>query len=141
MYCNSTYSSFQPINKGVPQGPILGPVLFFIYINDFVNASSKFQYTMYADDTNLLLDDEDINNWNFNVNKESESINNWLKSNNLRINITKTNYIIFQNNSIKHVFSPVTIEGNVLQRVWDKVLRSLYRWKHKLVYRNYFSYK
>ncbi len=46
-------SSMLPISTGVPQGSILGPVLFILYINDFPNASRLFNFIMYADDTTL----------------------------------------------------------------------------------------
>ena len=55
-YCGfkGTHSTLLPIRKGVPQGSILGPLLFSIYITDFINASNKFQFIMYADDTTLF---------------------------------------------------------------------------------------
>lgn len=55
------HSTFTAIRRGVPQGSILGPILFLIYINDVVNVSSKSKYTIYADDAIFLLDNININ--------------------------------------------------------------------------------
>ena len=52
---NEVNSNLLPINTGVPQGSILGPLLFIIYINDFTRASSIFDFICYADDTTLLV--------------------------------------------------------------------------------------
>ena len=51
---NEVNSNLLPINTGVPQGSILGPLLFIIYINDFTRASSIFDFICYADDTTLF---------------------------------------------------------------------------------------
>ena len=91
VYCNSTYSSFKAINRGVPQGSILGPILFLIYINDIVNVSSELKYTIYADDTNLLIGNANINDLHRNLITELEKIHFWTTNNNLSLNIAKTN--------------------------------------------------
>ena len=93
--CNNASSGFQSITRGVPQGSVLGPILFLIYINDIINASSKFQFIMYADDTNLLLADKDINSLHFHLSTELNSVSQWLKSNKLKLNVKKSNYIFF----------------------------------------------
>lgn len=117
VYCNSVHSTFRAINKGVPQGSVLGPILFLIYINDIVNVTSKFKYTIYADDTNLLMNNININNLHTDLIAELRNINHWTKINKLSLNTTKTNYILFQNRSIQHNISPVTIEGVMIDRV------------------------
>ena len=58
----------------MPQGSILGLLLFLVYINDIVNASDKFNYILFADDTNLLITDQILNQLHVKVNTELEKI-------------------------------------------------------------------
>lgn len=61
VFFNKNYPPFKPILKGVPQGSVLGPLFFLIYIIDIVNASTEFTFVIYADDTTLLLKNKNIN--------------------------------------------------------------------------------
>lgn len=74
------------------------------YINDITNASSKL---IYADDTNLLLVDQNINNLHRNLTAEHELVNEWLKVKTLKLNISYANYIL----------PPMLLEGETLKRV------------------------
>ena len=80
---------------GVPQGSVLGPLLFLIYINDIYNSSDKLQFYLYADDTNLLYADKSLRSLESIVNGELANIYNWLIANKLSLNIKKSNFVIF----------------------------------------------
>ena len=82
---NNKCSEMKNIKNEVPQGSILGPLLFLIYINDIPNVSNVFNFLMYADDTTLYCCLEDIDHVNKQavVNQELQKNNNWLIANGL----------------------------------------------------------
>ena len=80
---------------GVPQGSVLGPTLFLIYINDIINSTSEFKFTLFADDTCLFMKHNDPKVLEEKVNKELEHINNWLTSNRLSLNVKKSCFLLF----------------------------------------------
>ena len=99
-YLNTTFN-FTDIKTGVPQGSILGPLLFIIYINDFPSASTIFSLILYADDTtlcstlNAFKPKSQNETLNGNINKELCKIDKWLKLNKLSLNTTKSKFSIF----------------------------------------------
>ena len=117
VFCNNNISDLKTIIKGVPQGSILGPILFLVYINDVCNASDKFSYVLFADDTNLLLTDNDLYNLHVKLNHELYNIFKWVTANKLAVNIKKTNYILFQSRSVVNNLGSVFYGGCKLNRV------------------------
>ena len=89
-------SSLLPISHGVPQGSVLGPLLFLIYINDMPNAFRFCDTFLFADDTSLLLSDKNINTLESNLNIDLEHLSMWLISNKISINATKTETLFFK---------------------------------------------
>ena len=97
---NGSNSDILSITCGVPQGSVLGPLLFLIYINDLPNASKKLTFYLFADDTNIYYECNDLPNLIKVVNKELRSVKRWLDANKLSLNIDKTNYILFHSLSV-----------------------------------------
>ncbi|MCP4484330.1 MAG: reverse transcriptase family protein [Flavobacteriaceae bacterium] len=92
---NGYSSSMCSISCGVPQGSVLGPLLFLIYINDLPNVSSMLSFFLFADDTNIYLEAGDLNSLTQTINKELSKVKSWLDCNKLALNIDKTNFVLF----------------------------------------------
>lgn len=88
-------SSKERIVCGVPQGSVLGRLLFLIYVNDMHRSSKKFDFYLFADDTNLLYAEKDLNKLEVVVNEELLKLCEWLNSNKLSLNVSKSNFVIF----------------------------------------------
>ena len=93
---NGVKSKKLKVRCGVPQGSILGPLLFIIYINDMHKALNKCTVHHFADDTNLLFSNKSPDVIRKTMNNELELLFDWLCANRLSLNVAKTEFIIFR---------------------------------------------
>ena len=92
---------------GVPQGSVLGPLLFLLYVNDICHSSDIFDFFLFADDTNLLYANSNLKTLETIVNKELQKLSDWLIANKLTLNIKKSNFVIFRPYQKKIYYQPV----------------------------------
>ena len=81
---------------GVPQGSVLGPLLFLLYMNDIYKVSKEFKMTLFADDTNLLYSRKNLKSLESTMNDELLKLYDWLTVNKRTLNVKKSNYVIFR---------------------------------------------
>jgi len=140
---NDSQSDVRPIKFGVPQGSVLGPLLFLIYVNDIKNAIPNGNPKLFADDTNIFVVGKSLNEVESRANDCLVKLNSWCLSNKLTINFSKTCYTVFTpkknvvtdclsifigSNSVKHTTSckylGVTIDN---QLSWINHIDSVYK--------------
>ena len=92
----SSKSQNSNIVCGVPQGSILGPLLFLVYINDITNTSKTLKFILFADDTNIFYSHENLEILFNTLNTEIDKVSQWFICNKLSLNISKTNFIRFK---------------------------------------------
>ena len=89
-------SNFYLLNSGVLQGSILGPFLFIVYINKMVGAINYFTVRLFADDTSLTAVGSDLDVLIQRISSELPPVYEWLCSNKLTLNLSRTKYLVFQ---------------------------------------------
>jgi len=126
--CNGSLSTIRLIKHGVPQGSILGPLLFLLFINDLPNASQLLHFLLFADDTNIFASHKSYDYLIQLMNQELVHVNNWFVANKLSLNTSKTNYILFSSHR-KHVplvKGIITINGTPIPQVTTAKFLGIY---------------
>lgn len=114
---NGHTSSPLTLRIGVPQGSVLGPLLYLLYINNLQYTNLLAKRCVFADDTCLLYSSNHREELEVKVNKDVKIYCNWLKGNKLTINADKTKYMIFRNKNKKNVQIEVKVNGKVIDEV------------------------
>ena len=113
---NGKNSTMQNIKYGVPQGSILGPLLFIIYINDIPETANFAKFILYADDANIILTADTIEAISIQLNDLVNSLVEWVHSNGLALNLKKTKYMIFSRTRQIDLPAPLIISKTAIER-------------------------
>ena len=117
--CEFEMSDFNDVKYGVPQGGILSPLLFLIYLNDIINCCRDCQCVLFADDTSLYLSSNNIENLIVNANFALNKYKEWFDANKLTLNAKKTQYMIFhrKQRAIPHTNLKIMIDMKEIEKV------------------------
>ena len=113
---NGALSNETVVQHGVPQGSVLGPLLFLLYIND-LNKALKYCNTLhFADDTCLLLKNKKLKKMRKYLNIDLRNLSNWLNANKISLNVSKTELLIFKHPKKKMKYNlKVKLDGKLLR--------------------------
>lgn len=103
------------VNVGIPQGSILGPILFVLYVNELVDVAPNIHFTLYADDTSIVMSHGSLETLQVECNCALERLHKWFSSNDLFVNASKTQALLFQTRQRSlQALSDVSINGDSL---------------------------
>ena len=121
MYVNSTFSTCSNVNTGVPQGSVLGPLLFLIYVNDINNVVPNDSLILFADDTNAFVHDKNCTNLVHKAQSVLSCLKTWFDANKLTLHLGKTKFTIFHSKANDSHSCPnhfMVDSTNIRKTVW-----------------------
>ena len=136
---NGVQSPTKTIKCGVPQGSILGPILFLLYINDLANICKLTSPFLFADDTNLFISGNDPHQLSQSLNHELSEMSDWLKVNKLSLNVKKTHYMLLTSKRNQKPSVSIAIDGHSIDEVQYTRFLGVYidnklNWKKHIAY-------
>ena len=136
---NAITSDMEVIKCGVPQGSILGPLLFLLYINDLATVTNACFPILFADDTNVFITGKSMEEMCTKMNDELEKIQGWLNCNKLSLNVLKTHYMLFASRNKCINDADIRINNISIQRVYvtkflGVLIDSKLNWKNHIDY-------
>ena len=134
----NTLSDERKIIHGVPQGSVLGPILFLLYINDIQNSSNILKFYLFADDTSTIYSHNNLKEIEKIYNEELIKISEWLKANKLTLNVLKSKVVIFHskykklNQQIVIKINQTPIEENNYAKYLGVLIDKNLTWSHHI---------
>ena len=109
-------SCYQNIKHGVPQGSLLGPILFLIYLNDLARAIIYRKLYNFADDTAILYSNHNPKRLKKRINIDLNFLVQWLKANRIQLNVAKTEVVLFKNSSKRMDYNiKIKLDGKLMR--------------------------
>jgi hypothetical protein len=114
---NGETSEWGDIEAGVPQGSVLGPLLFLIFINDITYVTRHCKIRLFADDTCLFIEVDNPDVQAIELNEDLESLNKWAKTWHVEFSPPKSEEVIISRKRSSPIHPPATLDGTPVSRV------------------------